>query len=204
MEEKTLCDICKISDHEKFNLTCKHSLCIGCIYKLFIFNKKLICSSKKDHKINLNCLKCEKGHLIMSKIEILDYLNRKINSEVKRNCNDHNLEIKYLCVKCDWSMCEECKRSHSAISAFAKHQIENDKRKISALKKNNIYCTEHKNSPLTYFCLFCKEFICDICKNVEHSNHEIEYIEYYKKNLEDFKNEAQSLKNQTVKIWSHL
>jgi len=145
-----------------------------------------------DYKIEMKCINNHYNIILLK-----DYINKidiskiKCNKCYKSRNETHNNEF-YICIKCNINLCPLCKSIHDK-----NHDIINYDNK-------NYICNKH-NENYTKYC--CNKNICIDCEN-EHKNHkgiyygeilpnindEIkEYIDKFKKELEEIKNKLNNL-----------
>ncbi|XP_070570758.1 E3 ubiquitin-protein ligase TRIM45-like [Ptychodera flava] len=97
------------------------------------------------------------------------------------------------CIECEVDMCRNCAVSHSRFRATRSHQ-QMTLEEFEAAKSGDpssvqppVYCTDHPESPVEFYCDTCDRVICVRCTAFEHSRPEHQYshltevaTEYYK------------------------
>lgn len=84
-----------------------------------------------------------------------------------------------LCEQCEVHYCDDCKENcHPARGALAKHILTTPGR--SALRTREatkeVYCADHHEEPLTFYCMLCKQAVCSHCKDIRHASHDVQAI----------------------------
>ncbi|CAH1786937.1 unnamed protein product [Owenia fusiformis] len=89
------------------------------------------------------------------------------------------------CMECNEKLCQSCGQSHKRSRLSKSHLILdltgdrslNAKATINMLSQRTLYCQEHINEPLKYFCKNDQHLICQDCFAFSHQGHKLENIE---------------------------
>ncbi|CAH1786938.1 unnamed protein product, partial [Owenia fusiformis] len=89
------------------------------------------------------------------------------------------------CMECNEKLCQSCRQAHKRSRLSKSHLILDltgdrsldAKAAISMLSQHTLYCQEHTNEPLKYFCKNDQHLICQDCFAFKHQGHELENIE---------------------------
>ena len=177
---------------ENHNLKSKDIICPNCSE-----NSRI---KIEDYKITL--FDCENKH-ISSDIFFKDFEKTQYIDESKIKCdicNKNNKENTYgkkffKCNSCKLNLCPLCKKSHNIEHYIIDYDL------------NNYYCDIH-NELYNSYCKTCNKNICIECEKA-HKKHEIlSYSDLFpeqnekKKELDDFKNLVDKVKNEIIEIKS--
>ncbi|XP_014251351.1 E3 ubiquitin-protein ligase TRIM9 isoform X1 [Cimex lectularius] len=126
-----------------------------------------------------------------------------------------------LCEQCEVHYCDECRENcHPARGALAKHTLTSPGRSALRIREaaKEVFCQDHQEEPLSYYCMLCKVAVCAHCRDTRHASHDVQAINTMCKaqktelsqNLQQLSEKARSttefiqrLKGMTDKIGEH-
>ncbi|VDI33437.1 Hypothetical predicted protein [Mytilus galloprovincialis] len=128
---------------------------------------------------------------------------KRCNSQVAVTCQmcKKSQKLKWRCMDCDFTICENCKDIHSKIPSISGHKVVSftdipvsrmERRVEEEIMKNQ--CTKHNRKTYRFFCRNCNLLICSDCITEDHSNHNHAYISQLI--YEQILNEADTLERQ--------
>uniref|UniRef100_T1IM05 RING-type domain-containing protein n=1 Tax=Strigamia maritima TaxID=126957 RepID=T1IM05_STRMM len=126
---------------------------------------------------------------------------RSILSKYCQSCSERNRAVA-KCRQCDTFLCNKCEVLHNRLRLTQNHFIDkindiphefhgvdiqsiansfayNHPRHqpfISKPARNENYCTVHKNETLGFYCEFCQQVICSVCRCLNHTKHNVSYL----------------------------
>ncbi|CAG2219484.1 unnamed protein product [Mytilus edulis] len=110
---------------------------------------------------------------------------KRCNSQVAVTCQmcKKSQKLKWRCMDCDLTICENCKGIHSKIPSISGHKVVSfsdipasrmERRVEEEIMKNQ--CTKHNRKTYRFFCRNCNLLICSDCITEDHSKHNHAYI----------------------------
>ena len=97
-------------------------------------------------------------------------------------CDEGTARASLMCEECDYWYCENCLESmHQSKGPFAYHTITKPKMKQKGGKviaKCEMHDCEHE-----FYCILCKDAVCQSCLGDLHKNHEVENVLQYNKQM---------------------
>lgn len=94
----------------------------------------------------------------------------------KLECSECNkVMTNNICVQCNVPYCTDCFRLvHLSGKALRKHKLTNMANQFDIkFGAENVFCKRHNSSHLDYYCLECKQTICQECKIDVHCGHSV-------------------------------
>ena len=122
----------------------------------------------KNTANNMNCSLCTK---------FIKILKHKPEGEAELKCDDCGKDdpVVALCVDCELYMCQYCNKYHSRKNT--EHDIVPLDATSQAIERV-LYCPEHRNNELDYYCEACDKLLCiDCATKKEHNEHTHELVE---------------------------
>ena len=117
----------------------------------------------KNTANNINCSLCTKF------IKILKHKPEGETDLKCDECGDDDDSVVALCVDCELYLCQDCNKAHN--KKYKTHYI-------VALGQSTLYCPEHKENELDYYCETCDKLLCWYCTTKkEHAEHAHELVE---------------------------
>ena len=199
------CDICSENYTDPLMLTCLHSFCKKCLIK-----------RKEEQGASDGCLKCPtcntSTHLPDGKVEGLTQncwlahqvkvasLKDKMSSEkgvpcdrcVKRTSGS----AVALCCHCCHFLCTSCKEDHQWWRETVNHELVDVGNKKSFVDDNVIvhvphkpmYCSQHTDEKLKFYCHTCQILVCRDCIVIGHKDHQLDdYVKVSDSSKEELK-----------------
>ena len=91
--------------------------------------------------------------------------------------------VKYFCIDCWDPLCEKCEQGHNKFSRAMKNHVV---KMISAIdeldfelhnQQKSLFCNQHKDKAIEFYCTNCDKFSCNICYVVTHNTHKCICVE---------------------------
>ncbi|CAH1783737.1 unnamed protein product [Owenia fusiformis] len=185
------CSICMETLEDPRCLPCMHSYCRKCIQGIIdaqVKSKTFSCPTCRDRTpipkegaggLKVNFFANSVLEALKDRSMPIDAINCDICSQ-----DDKLVEAVMKCIECNEKLCRTCGRTHQ-LSRFSKShkvlQLSGDISKdtttaLGMLSKRTIYCQEHENEPLKYFCKKDKCLICQDCFAFDHQGHPLDNI----------------------------
>ncbi len=192
------CNLCKISVINELTGKCGHVICSQCLYKLILFNFKMIGENKNVNEvITLKCIICFNGEFDTTIKDMYSIQDEDFTNEI---CQDHNLINKLYCKNCKVRVCVSCMHLHHSNHDYC------------TMAEITSYCDEH-NKKYSHHCISCVKTICRRCKKISHIGHKIKSVEDYYEDIDDelrrvvmpkIKSFIQSLNDEEVNYMMNL
>ncbi|XP_054452451.1 E3 ubiquitin/ISG15 ligase TRIM25-like isoform X2 [Anoplopoma fimbria] len=162
LEELLTCPVCQDIFNDPRQLSCGHSMCMGCLEKVM------------DHSpdIPFRCPDCradfepiigvQKSYALANIIEDFRMNRRRREKQTKSVYCDCCLEKKTLaiktCLKCEVSLCKEHVKDHLELPVFTGHPLVSPLGDLLERK-----CPQHEDEVLRFYCNTSRRYICNIC-----------------------------------------
>ncbi|XP_046546043.1 E3 ubiquitin-protein ligase TRIM33-like isoform X1 [Haliotis rubra] len=183
-------------------LPCLHSLCPDCVLP-----------KKDDQEINgpitvdavQKCPCCEKTYDPANLCDNL-FVHEQLQKDAKPEetvdgetsihectaCEEKEIGTSF-CLECMEWLCEQCVTAHRRVRVTKDHKIvPKEEAPVSDTGKqteSSLYCKQHKQEKLMFFCESCDILTCRDCQLVEHKDHKYQFLDVaaanYKKLLQD-------------------
>ena len=128
------------------------------------------CRSEFTLKSNQDVADLTSSYFIKSMLEIMAIQEKAKTSTACSHCQD--LAVNH-CATCEMFMCKKCSEWHNNWPVIKNHnvlsveELSNTKSQIKIRRK--LYCTDHDDEVLKYFCETCKELCCIDCVVLNHA-----------------------------------
>ncbi|MGH0168241.1 UNVERIFIED_CONTAM: hypothetical protein FKN15_053862 [Acipenser sinensis] len=175
-EKQLLCAVCLEILKDPVAIPCGHSYCMGCINN---------CWDRTEHRRFYRCPQCRKTFIrrpYLRRNTILaeiagEFKKRKLNPPPAQSyagpgdvpcdfCTGRKFKARKSCLTCLASYCETHVKSHYEGAAFKRHKLVNA---IENLEQK--LCAEHQKV-FEVFCRTDQTFICWLCADKDHKNHD--------------------------------
>ncbi|CAH1801575.1 unnamed protein product [Owenia fusiformis] len=191
--DSVTCSICMDVLDDPRSLPCMHCYCRKCIQDVI---------DKQQDKNTLACPTCRdlcpipRQEATGLKVNffansVLDAIkDRSMSQSSTQYCDiclqeDEKVPAILRCIECNEKLCKACGRAHKLSRLTKLHQLleltgdmsQDTKIAIDMLSKRTMYCQEHTNEPLKYFCKEDDCLICQDCFAFDHQGHALEKIE---------------------------
>ena len=177
------CDICSENYTDPLMLTCLHSFCKKCLIK-----------RKEEQGASDGCLKCPtcntSTRLTDRKVEGLTQncwlahqvkvasLKDKMSGEKEVPCDDcvdDSPAVSYCC-ECSIFLCSFCQKSHQKRRETIRHKLieigtNKPHDKMPHVPHKPMYCSQHTDEKLKFYCHTCQILVCRDCILVDHKDH---------------------------------
>eukprot|EP01125_Pyxidicula_operculata_P019233 TRINITY_DN695_c0_g1_i10.p1 TRINITY_DN695_c0_g1~~TRINITY_DN695_c0_g1_i10.p1 ORF type:complete len:770 (-),score=229.44 TRINITY_DN695_c0_g1_i10:26-2335(-) len=181
------CSICQESfndsDRLPLLLSCFHTFCSSDLQRLSVVQSQTTTTT-------ITCPLCRRETTYSNKENIFKSLslnyalmdvvneNRQLSNQKQTQtvvycevCEEEQHEATSFCVVCQQSLCSIASKFHQKFQSS--HQIislkDNNPKKIDKLKP--VFCNDHKQEELKYFCTDCTKLICRDCFALSHAGH---------------------------------
>ena len=215
LESLLTCSICLETFDDPRALPCFHSFCKCCL-ETFV-KKQRVEAVGKEIK-DFNCPTCRSlftlkpneevegmsgSHFIRNMLDVMAFQHR---GKVAAKCFQCEKSATCRCVTCEIFMCEKCLEAHESFPYLRKHTVlsidQLSEPENQAKIKGRLYCKEHKDKKLKFYCETCKELICRYCMDFNHvrPNHSCSPVEKVAvKQKEALKSSLKTLEETLVK-----
>ena len=163
------CSKCQLVFNENSQLisfSCSHKVCAFCYLQNLFRADFSFLSFPSLNETTLSCPICFKSTLIMT---IREFFSLLTSSQKSKKCAKHNKDVSQYCVSCKLCLCEDCVKDFHSFY-FPTHKLEPYEQFMQLQRRK--MCSLHKNKPIKYKCLECKEYMCSICADRKHSKHD--------------------------------
>src|SRR6218665_2648086 len=188
LREITECPICMSAFNDPRMLPCIHSFCLECI-------KRTADADEKKPGDRMPCPLCRKDFFIpadgvnglQKNFFMENFLEFKTTLQIGNAipvcdmCNVRNEgktgdipNATMRCLECQDNYCDSCVKVHQFQKLSRNHQfVEIGSEAASEIKRSftTMYCTEHTQKPLNYYCADCKKIVCVSCFVESHASH---------------------------------
>ena len=128
------------------------------------------CRSEFTLKSNQDVADLTSIHFIINMLKITAIQNKaKVSAKCSR-CQDPAINH---CATCEIFMCKNCSEFHDSWSVLKKHNVlsveELSNPESQAKIRRKLYCLNHKEKLLEYYCETCKELCCIDCVVLNHT-----------------------------------
>lgn len=195
LEDLLTCPVCLDSLQDPRTLACLHTFCTNCLE-----------GCRKQHRRDFECPVCKRltslsshgiqGLPIDHRIQqIRDIVNQSARMQGQRRdgvqarwpsaensqscdlCRTQHRKITATtchCIQCFMYFCESCTKKHDGNPLFAGHDriLMQDSSAVETL-----FCRQHKEQPVRYFCKVCHLLLCTICTMDHDPSHLPEALE---------------------------
>ena len=171
------CYLCLGTYKDPRMLDCFHAFCKSCL-------DSYIEVINEEESENIECPLCDEitpkppeGTESLKKNVYFNLKNKKRHTSVCNVCEGEEPDVaKHSCLECEQDFCDNCLRYHSSISSTREHQTVEYSRSGEAGKvSRTLFCREHVDEPLRYYCIECKELVCQHCNMTHHKQHSSVY-----------------------------
>jgi len=205
----TTCKKCSKLYTDPRILPCLHSFCKNCIKSLLIQRGSKICcpSCKTTSPIPKKGVEAIPQNAQLSYEAKVAMYEMKIKKEAPSECGECSRAppqpIVAFCCTCRRFLCKPCHEHHCVSRYLAlNHKVlkleEARKREINEELKQHIsppplYCQEHTDTEIKFYCTTCKTLVCIECTVIQHARHKFEEIKNYAQKQKDILNNTAQL-----------
>ncbi|XP_018549643.1 E3 ubiquitin-protein ligase TRIM21 [Lates calcarifer] len=193
-EENFICSICLSVFIKPTSIPCGHNFCLGCITKYWnTTNHVFPCPLCKEEffgrpKLRVNSLIAEMAEKFKSTFQQKSDPEQAGNGNVFCDkCAGAKVKALKTCIVCFMSYCETHLEPHQRILSLKKHKL------IEPVENLESRMCKTHGEYLELFCQKDQEFLCQSCKDSDHTTHKIVALE----------EEAQVRKTQLVREKKH-
>ncbi|XP_013396579.1 E3 ubiquitin-protein ligase TRIM56-like [Lingula anatina] len=180
-ENFTNCSICLKDFEDPTVLPCLHTYCKRCLASYIHDNTPgsiFLCPlCKKETKLPKDGVE---GFLHNYFIDSLQ--DTVLTPTRKKKCgacavDEEDVEAVSKCLNCSEYLCSPCAKSHIRFKISVNHkvytleQLHSGEHQQELQEFQRVFCPEHKEEPIRYFCLKCQIPICRDCKVLTHDEH---------------------------------
>ncbi|CAH1800807.1 unnamed protein product [Owenia fusiformis] len=190
LKDTVNCSICMETLDDPRSLPCMHIFCRKCIQGIMdryrrnfpcpICRERCPISNQGAAGLKVNCF----VNSVLDAMKGLKVADTTWNCDI---CYQDGKSIRAVsqCIECNEKLCQLCGHVHKRSRLSKSHLILDltgdrsldAKAAISMLSQRTLYCQEHYNEPLKYFCKDDQHLICQDCFAFNHQGHELENIE---------------------------
>ncbi|XP_023929936.1 tripartite motif-containing protein 2-like [Lingula anatina] len=180
-ENFTNCSICLKDFEDPKVLPCLHTYCKRCLASYIPGNtpgSKFLCPvCRKETMLP------EEGVEGFLRNYFIDSLQDTVLTPTrKKKCDacaidGDDVEAVSKCLNCSEYLCSPCAKSHIRFKMSVNHkiytldQLHSGEHHQEVQEFQRVFCPEHKEEPIRYFCLKCQIPICRDCKVLTHDEH---------------------------------
>jgi hypothetical protein len=128
------------------------------------------CRSEFTLKSNQDVADLASNYFIKNMLEIMAIQQKAKTSTACSRCQDPAMNH---CASCEIFMCSKCSETHNSFSVLKSHnvlsvqELSNPESQVKMRRK--LYCLEHEDKVLEYYCETCKELCCIDCVVLNHT-----------------------------------
>ncbi|XP_077994451.1 E3 ubiquitin-protein ligase TRIM56-like [Glandiceps talaboti] len=173
------CSICLERYRSAKCLPCLHNFCQPCLVKLVEKTRNSVTcpTCRRSHDLPNDGVEGIADNFFINKLVDM-FSKQKISSSESRKCEGcQQGECVQHCVECGLDLCSECVKAHTRFPMTKSHQIMTLD-KYSCQKSDDpvkvrspVYCRNHKDYQVEFFCDDCESTICLKCTALDHRNH---------------------------------
>ena len=219
LEDQLTCAICLDTFKNPKMLQCFHVYCKDCLQELVV--------KDQQGQLFLSCPTCRQSTLLPNDVsglqsafhihqlfEIQDVL-RKVENPQKISCEKCTKSVQIasnFCRNCGKFICDLCSKMHSEWEEYSKHEVvsieqlqsnvklQSNVEQLVSPKKVTLFCSQHQDMKLDFYCETCEELICLHCTVNKHRKPE------HKHDLvsETFERHKADIKSSLVQVDGHL
>ncbi|XP_013417982.1 E3 ubiquitin-protein ligase TRIM56-like [Lingula anatina] len=178
------CPICLVEYTDPTDLPCQHTFCKGCLSTLISDLKpgsKFSCPvCQREIEVPENGLEGFKHNFFVESLQ-----DTVLKPTKKAKCSfcalasETETVATSKCITCHDYLCEKCSKLHCSTRFTKDHkvltfqQIQSEKYQKIIQEQQVIFCPEHKDEPLRYYCVKCEKPVCRDCKILSHDDHKV-------------------------------
>ncbi|XP_013405710.1 E3 ubiquitin-protein ligase TRIM56-like [Lingula anatina] len=182
------CPLCLEEYKDLTDLPCRHTFCKGCL-KDYITDltpgSKFRCPMcQKETEVPKDGLEGFTHNFFIESLQ-----DTVLQSPHKKKCNfcalSFNTETAATskCITCHDYLCEKCSPLHCGTKftkdhkVFTFQQLQSKEYQKEIQEQQKIFCPEHKDERIRYFCSDCNDPICRDCRDLHHDGHKLLSLE---------------------------
>ncbi|KAI3375274.1 hypothetical protein L3Q82_021780 [Scortum barcoo] len=164
LEEMLTCPVCRDIFKDPRQLSCGHSMCMGCLEGLM------------DHSADTPLFRCpdcradfgqiigvQRSYALANIAEDVRLNKRRRQDEQRKGvycdfCPEKRTLAYKTCLKCEVSLCQEHIKDHLELPVFTGHPLVRPLCDILERK-----CSQHEDDVLRYYCSTSRRYICNLC-----------------------------------------
>ena len=196
----TNCKLCGGYYRNPRLLHCLHTFCKSCLDSVVKQNEdKTTCPT--CHKVSPHPPHRLPRHVRLENEASIARRLAKIQSELSCGSCDSKDQAEAYCHQCDASLCSFCVKCHKTLQVLRDHKVEALTNISTSLTSSLVYCADHPEEVLKYYCTTCSSLICHECYMYEHKEHNYCRIqEAIKVENADITNSLPSLKKAKSRV----
>ena len=166
----TNCKLCGGYYRDPRLLHCLHTFCKSCLHSVVKQNEdKTTCPT--CHKVSPHPPHRLPRHVRLENEAAIASRLAKIQSEQSCGSCDSKDQAEAYCHQCDASLCSFCVKCHKTLQVLRDHKVEALTNISTSLTSSLVYCADHPEEVLKYYCTTCSSLICHECYMFEHKEH---------------------------------
>ena len=166
----TNCKLCGGYYRDPRLLHCLHTFCKSCLDSVVKKNEEKT-SCPTCHKVSPHPPHRLPRHLRLENEAAIARRLAKIQSEQSCGSCDSKEQAEAYCHQCDAGLCSFCVKCHKTLQVLRDHKVEALTNISTSLTSSLVYCTDHSDEVLKYYCTTCSSLICHECYMFEHKEH---------------------------------
>ena len=166
----TNCKLCGGYYGDPRLLHCLHTFCKSCLDSVVKENEeKTTCPT--CHKVSPHPPHRLPRHVRLENEAAIARRLAKIQSEQSCGSCDSKEQAEAYCHQCDAGLCAFCVKCHKTLQVLRDHKVEALTNISTSLTSSLVYCTDHSDEVLKYYCTTCSSLICHECYMFKHKEH---------------------------------
>lgn len=162
LEEMLTCPVCQDIFKDPRQLTCGHSMCMGCLENLMDHSSDIPFRCPDCRTYFGSVIGVQKSYVLANIVEDFTVNRRRREEQTKSVYCDCCMENKTLavktCLKCEVSLCKEHVKDHQELPVFTGHPLVSPLGDLLERK-----CPQHEDEVLRYYCNTSRRYICNVC-----------------------------------------
>ncbi|XP_077988252.1 tripartite motif-containing protein 2-like [Glandiceps talaboti] len=203
-EKFLLCSICSERYKNAKILPCIHTFCQHCLSKWVKTAGILECPvCRRSHRLPDGGVASLQSNFFVNNL-VEEFEHQDTDTTKSKSCDgclteDSNRFM--WCIECSMKLCDTCARTHGRVPLTRAHRLipldeyHSVKSKDPTMVQSGVYCENHPENQVKFFCKTCEVPICTDCTVVDHRVPEHKH-KYLKDAADEYKKEVAMVVNK--------